>query len=88
MSFLYDFLCLKKSRFHGFARKFIEKHLDIRAIAENQDVKIDYISKSISVVFDNKKNRARWSQIDNYKIPKDGPANYLNERFFFFLSDF
>jgi hypothetical protein len=35
VSFLDDFLCLKKGRLHGFAGKFIEKLLDIRAIAEN-----------------------------------------------------
>ena len=43
MSFLDDFLCLKKSRRHDFAGKFIEEHLDIRAIAENEEVKIEYI---------------------------------------------
>jgi hypothetical protein len=36
VSFLDDFLCLKKSRLHGFAGKVIEKLLDIRAIAENE----------------------------------------------------
>jgi hypothetical protein len=39
--FLNDFPCLKKSRLHGFARKFIEELLDIRAISEKSEVKIE-----------------------------------------------
>ena len=50
MSFLDDFLCLKKSRRHDFAGKFIEEHLDIRAIAENEEVKIEYIRDVFSLL--------------------------------------
>jgi hypothetical protein len=42
VSFLDDFLCLKKSRLHGFARKFIKELLDIRTISENSEEKIEY----------------------------------------------
>ena len=43
MSFLDDFLCLKKSRLHGFPGKFIEEHLEIRTIAGKEKVKIKLI---------------------------------------------
>jgi hypothetical protein len=38
---------LKKSRLHGFAGKFIEQLLDIRAIAENEEVKIKCIREDM-----------------------------------------
>ena len=45
MRFFDDFLCLKKSRLHDFVGKFIEQLLDLRAIAENEEVKIECIRK-------------------------------------------
>ena len=50
MSGLDNFLCLKKSRLHGFDGKFIEQHLDIRAIAENEKVMIKYIRDVFSLL--------------------------------------
>ena len=49
MCFLDDFSGLKKCRLHGFAGKFIEKLLDIRAVAENEEVKIECIKEKIYV---------------------------------------
>jgi hypothetical protein len=42
VNFLDDFLCLKKCRLHSFAGKFIKELLDIRAISEKSEVKIEY----------------------------------------------
>jgi hypothetical protein len=42
---------LKKSRLHGFAGKFIDQLLDIRAIAENEEVKIECKKEETYILF-------------------------------------